>query len=42
MSAKVYFMKTANGCKDVYIMSPQDKQWKQASLLCVYTVIFLF
>ena len=26
MSARVYFMKTVNGCKDVSIMSPQDKQ----------------
>ena len=28
MSARVYFMKTVNGCKDVFIMSPQDKQFK--------------
>ena len=26
MSARVYFMKTVNGCKDVSIMSPQDEQ----------------
>ena len=26
MSARVYFMKTVNGSKDVYIMSPQDEQ----------------
>ena len=28
MSARVYFMKTVNGCKDVSIMSPQDEQWR--------------
>ena len=33
MSARVYFMK---------IMSPQDEQWKRTSLMCLYTVIFLF
>ena len=42
MSARVYFMKTVNGCKDVSIMSPQDKQRRQTSLLCLYTVIFFF
>ena len=26
MSARVYFMKTLNGCKDMSIMSPQDEQ----------------
>ena len=26
MSARVYFMKTVNVCKDVSIMSPQDEQ----------------
>ena len=26
-SARVYFMKTVNGCKDVSIMSPQDEQF---------------
>ena len=26
MSAKVYFMKRVNGCKDVSIIFPQDKQ----------------
>ena len=26
MSARVYFMKTVNGCKDVSIMSTQDEQ----------------
>ena len=26
MSARVYFMKTANGCKDVSFMSLQDEQ----------------
>ena len=29
MSARVYFMKTVNGCKDVFIMSPQDEQFTQ-------------
>ena len=28
VSAKVYFMKTVNGCKDVSIMSLQDEQVK--------------
>ena len=41
-AARVYFMKTVNGCKDVSIMSPQDKKWIRTSLLCLYTVIFLF
>ena len=27
MSARVYFMKTVNGCKDVSIMSPQVQQY---------------
>ena len=26
MSARVYFMKRINGCKDVSIMSPQDEK----------------
>ena len=26
MSARVYFMKTVNGCKNVSIMYPQDEQ----------------
>ena len=26
MSARVYFIKTVNGCKDASIMSPQDEQ----------------
>ena len=26
MSAKVYFLKRVNGCKDVSMMSPQDEQ----------------
>ena len=26
VSARVYFMKRVNGCKDVFIMSPQDEQ----------------
>ena len=39
MSARVYFMKTVNGCKDVSIMYPQDEQRRRTSLLCLYTVI---
>ena len=42
MSDKVYLMKTVNGYKDVSLMSPQNKQWRRTSLLCLYTVIFLF
>jgi len=42
MSARVYFMKRVKDCKDVPIMSPQDEQWRRTSLLCLYTVIFLF
>ena len=41
-SARVYFMKRVNGCKNVSIMSPQNEQWRRVSLLCLYTVIFLF
>ena len=39
MSAKVCIMKN---CKDVFIMFPQDEQWRRTSLLCLYTKIFLF
>ena len=42
MSARVYFMKRIKDCKYVSIMSPQDEQWIRTSLLCLYTVIFLF
>ena len=42
MSARVYFMKTVTGCKNVSIMSLQDDQWRRTSLLCLYTVIFLY
>ena len=42
MSARVYFMKTVNGCEYVSMMSLQDEQEKRTSLLCLYTVIFLF
>ena len=42
MSARVYFMKRVKDCKDESIMSPQDEQWIRTSLLCLYTVIFLF
>jgi len=41
MSARVYLMNTVNGCEDVFIMSPQDEQWRWTSLLCLYTVNFL-
>ena len=37
MSARVYFMKKVNGCKDVSVMSLQDEQWKRASLLYMST-----
>ena len=36
MSARVYFMNTVNGCKDVSTMSPQDEQRRRTSLLCLY------
>ena len=39
VSARVYFIKTVNVCKDVSIMSPQDKLWRRTSLLCLYNVI---
>ena len=42
MSARVYFMKRVNDCKDVSIMSPQDEKWRRTSLFCLYTAIFLF
>jgi len=42
MSARVYFMKRVKDCKDVYMMAPQDEQWRRTSLLCFYTAIFLF
>ena len=38
MSARVYFMKTLNGCKDVSIMSPQDEQHEDGQ---VYSVCIL-
>ena len=41
MSARVHFMKTVSGCKDVSIMSPQDERADGQDLLCLYTVIFL-
>jgi len=41
MSARVYFMKRVNDCKDVAIMSLQDEQWRRTSLLSLYNVIFL-
>ena len=42
MSARVYFMKRVKDCKDEFIISPQDEQWRRTSLLCLYTSIFLF
>ena len=39
MSARVYFMKTVNGRKDVIIMSLQDEQWRRTSLLCHFLVL---
>ena len=43
MSARVYFMKTVKDCKGVFIMSPQDEQWRQVYSVCImYTAIFLF
>ena len=42
MSARVYLMNRVKDWKDVSIMSPQDEQWIWTSLLCLYTVIFLF
>ena len=43
MSARVNFMKRVKDCKDVSIMSPQyEQQWRRTSLLCLYTVIFLY
>ena len=42
MSARVYFMKTVNGCKDVSLMSPQDKQWKDGQVYSVCILHFLF
>ena len=41
MSDRVYFMKTVNGCKDVFKMSPQDEQWRRTSLLCFVYCNFL-
>ena len=35
MSARVYFMKTVNGCKDVSMMSPQDEQWRRTTVYSV-------
>ena len=40
MSARVYLMKRVNGCKDVYIMSPQDEQWIRTRLLAVSILQF--
>ena len=37
MSARINFMKRVEDCKDVFIMSPQDEQWRRTSLLCLCT-----
>ena len=42
MSARAYFMKRVKDCQDVSLKSPQDEQWRQTNLLCLYTAIFLF
>ena len=42
MSARVYFMKRAKDCKDVFIMSPQDEQWRRIGLHCLCTAILFF
>ena len=39
MSARVYLMKTINGCKDVSIMSPQDEQ---RFLYCNFLVLLRY
>ena len=39
MSARAYFLRTVNDCKDV--SSLQEVQSRQTSLLCLYTLIFL-
>ena len=39
ISARVYFMKTVNGCKTVSLTSLHDEQWRRTSLLCLYTAI---
>ena len=44
MSARVYFMKTVNGCKDVSIMSPQDENVKtdvQVYSVCILKFLLL-
>ena len=42
MYARVYFMKRVKDCKDVFIMSPEDEQWRRTSFVCLYTAIFNF
>ena len=42
MSARLYVMIRVKDCKDVSIMSPQDEQCRQTSLLCLYSAIFFF
>ena len=34
-TARVYFMKRVNGCKDVSIMSPQDSKDEQVHSVCI-------
>ena len=41
MSARVYFMKRVNGCKDESIMSPQDEQCSRTSFLHWYFALLL-
>ena len=42
MSARAYFMKRVKDCKDVSIMSPQDEQRRQTSLLLfVYSKVLV-
>ena len=35
MSARVYFMKTVNGCNNVTVISLQDEQCRRICLLCL-------
>ena len=42
MSARVYFMKRVKHFKYVSIISPQDEQCRQTTLLWLYSVFFNF
>ena len=35
MSARVYFMKSVNGCKDLCIMSPEDEHSEDGQVYSV-------